>query len=253
MPTENQGNDPDNQEQLSDATTQEPDEELAAQGQSNEDVDDGEGAAAGDGSEPEGSEDEVDLGQPTRGQNRFQRLANEARTAREEAADLRRRLDTFEAQQRQRQAPAENPADEAARLALMSPEERINYRLDQAERRNQQATAQMQFQLQENADRSGFAALCASDPLAARLASKVEAKLSEIRAQGQNVSREALLDFLIGQEVRQKQTKAGAQQRRTAQQQVTRQQVRPGASRGDAAAPRRGGQSLEDRLANVTF
>ena len=212
--------------------------------------DDGKDASEGDGTDVE-EEGQVEA-KPSRAETRFQRLANEAKEAREESARVRRELDEFKASQRQ-QAQQETPDQIAQRMALMTPEERLEYKLDQAERRNGQQMANMQFQMQDSGDKSAFHALCASDPTAARYKDRVESKLTELRSQGQNVSREALFTFMFGQDVRAKSGQAKAKQGKDGERRIQRQKVAPGNSRGDATANRRGEQSLEDKLANVTF
>ena len=213
--------------------------------------DDGQDAAEGDGTEAE-EEVEVEAARPSRGEQRFQRLANESKEAKAEAAELRRELQEFKAQQRQT-AQQESPEQVAQRLALMTPEERLEYKLDQAERRNQQTMQSMQFQMQDSGDKSAFVALCASDPVAARYKDRVEAKLTELRSQGQNVNREALLTFLVGQDVRTRGGAAKNKQQKDGQRRTERQSVRPGNSRGDSQPNKRGEKTLEERLENVTF
>ena len=213
--------------------------------------DDGQDAAEGDGTEAE-EEVEVEAARPSRGEQRFQRLANESKEAKAEAAELRRELQEFKAQQRQT-AQQESPEQVAQRLALMTPEERLEYKLDQAERRNQQTMQSMQFQMQDSGDKSAFVALCASDPVAARSKDRVEAKLTELRSQGQNVNREALLTFLVGQDVRTRGGAAKNKQQKDGQRRTERQSVRPGNSRGDSQPNKRGEKTLEERLENVTF
>lgn len=212
--------------------------------------DDGQDPAEGNGSE---AEEEVEVAaKPSRGEQRFQRLANESKEAKAEAAQLRRELQEFKAQQRQT-AQQESPEQVAQKLALMTPEERLEYKLDQAERRNQQTMQSMQFQMQDSGDKSAFVALCASDPVAARYKDRVEAKLTELRGQGQNVNREALLTFLVGQDVRTRGGAAKSKQQKDGQRRTERQSVKPGNSRGDSQPNKRGEKSLEERLENVTF
>ena len=216
-----------------------------------EDRDDGQDAPEGDGTDAE-EEGEVVEARPSRAETRFQRLANEAKEAREEASRVRRELDEFKSSQRQ-QAQQESPDQVAQRLALMTPEERLEYKLDQAERRNSQTMANMQFQMQDSGDKSAFHALCASDPTAARYKDRVEAELTRLRSQGQNVNREALFTFMFGQDIRSKSGSAKAKQGKDGERRIQRQRVTPSNSRGDTQPERRGEKSLEDRLANVTF
>ena len=129
----------------------------------------------------------------------------------------------------------------------------MEFRLAESERRNQQNTQALQFQMQETADQAYFRGLVVSDPVAAKYASKVEAKLAEIRSKGQNVNREALLDLLVGQDIRAKRAGAATKQKQGAEKRIERQKASPTNSKGDTQGEKRGGKSLEDRLANVTF
>ena len=212
--------------------------------------DDGEDAPEGDGSEEEIAAAEE---KPRRGETRFQKLANETKEARREAAELRQRLQDFEARQRPAAPQGESPEQEAQRLALMTSEERMEYRFQKAERTNQQTMAAMAFNLQDTGDKSTFNALCASDPVAAKYKDRVESELTRIRGLGQNVNREALLDYLIGKDVRSKRAPAAEKQRKAGERNIQRQQARPANARGDSAPAKRGEKSLEERLEGVTF
>lgn len=218
--------------------------------------DDDEDPAEGDGAEAEEEEiaaagEEVEKPR-SRAAERISRLSNEAREAKEEASRVRRELEEFKAAQRQT-AQQESPEQAAQRLALMTPEERLEYKLDQAERRNQQTMQAMSFQMQDTSDKAAFSSLCATDAIASRYADRVETKLREIRAAGQNVNREALLDFMVGQDIRSKGGAARAKQQKEGNRRIERQGVKPTNSRGDNSPNKRGEKSLEERLENVTF
>ena len=212
------------------------------QGSADESLEQEEVAAAGDGEKPR-----------SRGETRFQKLANEAREAREESAKVRRELDEFRAQQSRPQVQQESPDQVAQRLALMTPEERLEYKFDQQNRQNQQTLQGMQFQMRDTSDKSAFLALCASNATAARYKDRVEAKLAEVRRAGQNVDREALFKFMVGEDVVNRGPAVRAKQAKDGERRLQRQTVTPGNSRGDNAPNKRGGQTLEEKLENVTF
>lgn len=203
------------------------------------------------------SEEEIDASaegrKPGRAESRIQRLRQEAQEARTREAEANKRLEAALSQNRQMPQPQETAEMEQARLALMTPEERVDYKLAKAEQRNLQNTQNMQFQMQETADVAYFRGLVASDPVAAKYKDKVEAKLAEIRSKGQNVNREALLDLLVGQDIRAKRAAAAPKQKAEADRRIARQKAPAGNSKGDTPGEKRGGKSLEDRLANVTF
>ena len=207
----------------------------------------------GDASYAKGK-DEGDEERQTRSLGRRERTVlaakEEARKAREEAAETRRQLEEFRTQQQQ-QAYRPDPALERQRLELMSPEERMSYQLQQAEQRNQQQLQQMQFQMWDSNDKVAFKTLATTDKTAARLSDKVEAELSILRSRGQNVDRQTLLYYLAGKEAVERGRVAGTKQRQTGADNIRRQSARPGNSQSNVSADRRGGKSVEDRLADV--
>jgi myosin heavy subunit len=206
--------------------------------------------------EQEGGAEEVteEEERPSRAQTRFQRLANEAREANEKAERLERRLAEVERNSRPAASVEESPEQEAQRLALMTPEERLEYKLDKAERRNQQQLRQIQYQTAENSDKQNFQLLCSTDPTAKRYAQKVEETRNQLMREngGMPIAREAILDVLIGRDVRANRAKGVDAARNKGQQNINRQKGRPVNSRGDAEPQRRRqGSTPADRLDGV--
>ena len=218
-----------------------PDDERAEGG------DEGEGRQAPEGG---GRRRVLDEGRETATQ-RATRLAQEAREeanrAIREAADLRAQLN-----QRQ-QPPAETPEQKAARFALMDPEQRVEARFNEAQAANQAHLARMSAALADQTDKATFSSLAASNPLYKRVAGKVEEKLAELRRMGQNVDREALAKYVIGEEVLKRSATAIPKQRQAGQQNIRRQTARPGAGRSDETTEDRRRQTLRSRLEDVTF
>lgn len=212
---------------------------------------DGEDAALDSGEEQEaGQHEDVDDDdgepEPSRGQNRIQRLANEN-------ADLKRRLTDLERrpapQVQQQGSREETDAEFTARIQLLQPEDRIEARMERSERRNQRLIQQTQYQTQDMADKAAYDAKAATDPRYTRYASAVETKRAEFIQQGQLVPREVLLKFLIGERVLgnvgQKEIK---KQRAAGQERIDRQRTRPtGSGRSDVQTQRRGGSEAEQR------
>jgi hypothetical protein len=226
-----------------------------------EDGDDAEGAAEGDGSDAEEGQAEVDGEQrrPTRGEARFQTLSRRAQEANErasrveaEARDLRERLARLE-QPRQQQPQGKSPEE----LALMTPDELINYRLGEATKGFEQKLGAIQWATYESGDKAAWQARVARDPVAARLSEKVEQRLTQLRAQGQNVDRERLYTYLVGEEVLAKGATAKAKQGAAGQQRIQRQQTRAGSQQRSDTQSNRGRMSeqeaREKRLENLTF
>jgi hypothetical protein len=216
---------------------------------------DSEDAAESDGSEVEGQEvAAAEEDKPrSRAAARIEKLSTSAREATERAAAAETKARDLEARLARLEQPRETPEQVAQRMALMTPEERLEYKLDQAERRNQQNMQAMSFQMQETADKTAFQALRARDSVAERYADRVEAELARLRTQGQNVSREALLDYMVGKDIRSKSGSAKKKQQGDGERRIARQTAQPGNARGDSAPAKRGEKSLEERLENVTF
>ncbi len=186
---------------------------------------------------------------------RAQRLAREARaeadTNRRELAELR-----AEIQRQNQQRTQETPEQEAARFALMEPEQRAEARLNKALDNQNRQFAHMSARLADQTDKSAFLALVASNPLVKRVASQVETELARIRALGQNVEREKLADYLLGKAIRERGVKAVDEQRRAGERNVQRQTTRGAAGRGDQASERGDDRRLAARrraLEDVTF
>ena len=219
-----------------------------AAGESEPEADDGD-------AEQEGGEADAErVERPSRAETRFQKLSNEAKQAREEAAAARREAEDTKA----RLARLENPAQQQKEptpdeMALWTPDQIIEYKLGKATSRFEQTLGQMQFQQYEMGDKASFKALCASDPVAARYAQEVEERLTDMRAKGQNVDRERLLTYLVGEKVRQKSGGAKRKQAEDGERRIARQTSRPGTSKGDTETPRRGGKTLEERLDGLKF
>ena len=186
--------------------------------------------------------------------SRSQRLAREARA---EADKNARELAEVRAEiQRMRQPPAETPEQEQARLALMEPDQRVQYTLDKALRTQAQQFSRMQAQMSDQTDKSTFMALAAPDSLLKSVAQEVEQELARVRSMGQNVDREALANYLLGKRLRERSPKAAAAQRRAGERNIQRQQARPGAGRSDQGSDRgdeRRNALRRSRLEDVIF
>lgn len=138
----------------------------------------------------------------------------------------------------------------------MTPDELITYRLGESDKRFQQTLGQIKWETYEANDRSTFNALKATDPLAAKYADEVETRLTAMRQQGQNVDRERLLTFIIGEKARAGRSVAKQRQTAQGQQRIARQTVRPGAARSDTTGNRgkvSDQEARDKRLENMTF
>lgn len=233
-----------------------PEDALEADGQ---DGDEGEGSDDADGQEDVGDEgpDEVADDPPkrlSRGERRIQAVRKEAREATAKTQRLEEELIRLRAE-RQNQQPQLSPEDEAAqereRLAIMTPDERTEYRLAKSERNNARQIQQMRIEQQDALDQAQYQTRAASDPRFKRYEPEVNKRLRELRAQGQNVTREALLKFILGEKLLERDAAAGAKQKAAAGKRVQRQAAPRMNGRTDVATTRGRDSSLEKRLTGV--
>jgi hypothetical protein len=198
--------------------------------------------------------------QPSRRDARIQRLAEDSRRKDAENADLRRRLDELTTRTA---APAPAPRQEtdeerAARYENMSPGAAMVEALKEAEGRFAQRMNQTAAQTADTVDKTAFDSQAHRDPLYAKWAPKVEARLAELRRGGVNMNREVLFKYMVGEAALERRSSSGGRQETTAaRQRVQRRQQRPGDSGSDTAPTReqrRGGDDAtarERRLANM--
>lgn len=198
----------------------------------------------------EGDEEQPQVAR-SRSETRIQRLANETKQARDEAAALRRQM--AELQQRA-QAGNQQLTDqqERERLALMTPEERMDYRIDKMQRQTQQQIAHAQFSSMDVADKAAYDAKASIHPTYARYADDVDRRLQELRAQGQNIPREQLLRWIIGDRALTTAPAARKKAQTEGKRRIEAQRVAPSNSKGDQANQRRKqGDTPESRLRDV--
>ena len=171
---------------------------------------------------------------------RAQKAEKDAKDAADRAANLERELSEIRARQNQPSAAdiERQAAEERERLALMTPEERIDYRFNQLNRNIQTANQRTQAQITEANDKAAFQALQATDPFAKRYASEVEAVVASELKRGQVVSRENVLNFLAGKKLREKAGSAGTKQAEAGARRVARATTRPSRAAGDEPADR---------------
>jgi hypothetical protein len=210
-----------------------------------------EGPAADEGDGPEGEEadgespDEVESEPARRPSRRDARISNlleaqkrsEERAAREEErnARLERQLDEIRGRTGQRQ---ESPEEEQARMSLMTPEERSDFKLNKALKQVEETSRRTQFLASEAADKAAFEAKSQIDPLYARMAPDVEKELDKLRAQGQNVPRQVLFELAVGRAALAARGKTKGQKERGAAN-LRRETTSPLNGKGDQSASRR--------------
>ena len=227
-------------------------------------LDDDEGGdQTSDESSQEGS-DEAEEGleqRPSRATRAVQAAKQAAREANERAARVEAELQTLRQERQQRQQPQEETDEQFnARLSLMTVEERLDAKLQRAERRHQRELAVATFRTADAADRASYDAQAAYDPRFKKYAPQVEQALSQARAQGNwGLDRKTVLAYVIGQTVLANKEKV-SQAKQQGQDNIRRQQARTNGGRSDQAAPQRRRsfaaddmsiQALESRLNGV--
>jgi hypothetical protein len=221
-------------------------------GDGDDEADEGEGQEEIDAAD--GEEDEGEVAPPPRAKNRVHSLAQRVKAERERNDRLEARLKELEGRgpAPAQQSRQETPEEEEQRLLLMTAEERMAYRLEKFERTQRERDARDMFSRADMSDKAEFVAKTATDPVARKLAEKVETRLAELRKDGMNVKRDVLLTYLVGEMVRAGGLKAVRSQRKSGAASVARQSARPSNGAGDVSAQRsRGAKSAADRLNGV--
>lgn len=199
--------------------------------------------------DPEHEEIDAQPQRPTsRAENRFQKLSATAREANERASRLERELQELKTAQQRREAQQQERQPTADEMALWSEDQRTDWKLSQAQKTWQTQFNQIQWNTYESGDKAAFAALCASDPIAKKYATEVEDRLADLRSKGQNVDRERLLTFIVGEKVRQNRGKAKERQTNEGQRRIQRQQAPAPNGRGDTPSQRGRLSPAEERL-----
>lgn len=211
-----------------------------------------------EGDEPEG--DEPQQRQPLRTQRRVERddnyISPAAQTRIDEAnriaTETQARLTVFEQQFQQR---GESPEQEAARLALMTPEQQTEYRVNKSLSAHNRTIQQTLFNTQNVADKATFEATIASTPALKRFATDVEKKHSELvrnaqRDGGQIPTRQMVLTFMLGERALKLAAEAEPQ-RQARTRRVQNQRVREPDTRSDVGRQGRRQTTAEQRLAGV--
>lgn len=168
--------------------------------------------------------------QPSRAETRVAKLARETAALRRELEEARR---TPAQPQERRASQAELDAAERELLVGMTPEERLDYKIEKNARIGQQQLQAIAFQGADATDKMAFASKVAGNRLYARVADKVEAELQKMRDRGQNTDRETIARYLIGVAVTAKAGATTPKAQRKAANNRQREAGRPGGNRSD--------------------
>jgi len=185
---------------------------------------------------------------PRRDRGRRERLAERVRQSNERIERLERELQaTRQVQQAPRVDPYEQRArDEAERqhVANLPYEQQGLYWAQKSEQRVAAALQQQEQRLADQLERSEWKSLCAVDPMARKYDSQVEAALATYAPGVQRPPREAVFNYLLGQEMRKRRSADNGKQRQQAARRVRSQTTQPANGRSDA--PRERGQESQD-------
>lgn len=249
-----------NEKEAVDDTAEDEDEAEAQDGAGTEGTSDegqDDAGAGEDGAGEGGSEGE---GEPEEGSGTTAPTNDEKLTAaivRAEAATAR--ADEAERRWRQEESLKNSKlTDEQrqAKLAAMTPEERINFIADEASARVDHARQFAEFQSKDTADRSEFLARIADKPQLFALKDVVESRLNDLKKQGQYVTREVMMKFVLGEKAYSAVMKGkGGKQKKAAAERVTRATTQASPARGsvNGTGSAGGKGSARERLANVVF
>lgn len=183
---------------------------------------------------------------PARGKGRDENMAAlraRERAEKERADRLERELAEARQQRQQPRNDGAEQAAEAARVAAMSPEERILYGVNKAIENHDRRQQIRDFQFADANDQRDFRSLIDSRPALKKYEKEVEAVLQTVRQNGQNVSRQVILSKLIGDRVLANQ--GNTKQRKAAASNVQRNTVQPARNKSDL----NGTRTLNERQA----
>ena len=211
--------------------------ETAASGQGEDDAPD-----TGDEQDAqEGGQEEV-APRRNRANETIRELRARAQENEERVRTFERELMEIKAAQQARQQ-AEDPSREAERLAMMTPEERADYKLNNALNQIRREQALSAFKVQDETDKARFDAKAAADKIYAKYADRVEqARLKYMREQNTVIPREELLKHIVGDDVLRNRGKNVGRQAAAGKANIQRQQAPLANGKGNTQANRRGAQ-----------
>lgn len=232
-----------------------------AQGQEPEvpgDEDEREESRAAEGEAPDDGEEgaegpDSDVAEPARRPSRADaRIQSLVRAREEDKRNFQRELDEVRQRLNQPQQRQESPEEESARMALMSPDERTDYRLNKADRQHREQMQAFAFQTAETADQSSFRTEIRANPALQRYEAEVEEVLAAVRRRGLNLPRMEVLHNVLGRATMAALGKKNGKQAERGARNISRQTTTPVNGRGDVQTQRRrGATSARERLEGV--
>ncbi len=193
---------------------------------------------------PEVEHDEDEPEPESRRERRLQTLANEKLKAEAEAQFAKEQAERYRLM-----------AEEAQRLANDQRQRDLDANLDPSEVRVRNAERQAQsatLAALDAGDRATFTNLLISQPGLAKYAPKVEEEIQKARAQGQYVTREGVLTYILGQEYRAQMSKS-AKNRQASVEAVRSQRGKGTAPKSDSVGKKSESQAREERLSKMNI
>lgn len=180
-----------------------------------------------------------------RSQNRFQTLANDKKALEERLAKAERDLQTRAEQEQRQSAEASRLAqlERETHLATLTPEERNALEIKELRGQIRYQEDMNKFRQADIRDAAEYKATAKVNPLYQRHAAAVEKSLAQLRGQGQNMPREALLRYHIGEEMLKNSQKSSKQ----LTPQKTRKVPKPNNSRADVSSSQGKRKSSSER------
>jgi hypothetical protein len=208
---------------------------------------DGKGRKGGEDEEGDEGRDVKPVG---RGEKRIQALARELKERKERDEPRDRELAELKARVNAPSRP--DPELEAQRLALMTPEERMQHQLDQGLQTNRQMLQRMEQMQRDQLDKVAYTAAATKDPRRAKLQDTVEKVYQEQLAAGRWVPRETVYFHELGKLVASQVAKKKPAAKKEGEDRVRRQTAPLGSGRGDVSPERgKGSKSFEDKYGDV--
>ncbi len=204
------------------------------------------------------AQDGQEVRRPSRRDTRIQTLLERTETEKARADRFERELMEIRAE-RQAQQQRTDPAREEERLAMMTPEERADYKLNNALNQLRREQALTSFKMQDESDKARFDAKATTDKVYAKYADKVEQeRLKYMREQNTVIPREELLKWIVGADVLNNRGRNTAKATKQGRENIQRQQAPLANGRGNTQADRRSAQAdtpqaRAARLANVSL
>lgn len=155
------------------------------------------------------------------------------------------------------QAAARAEAEFYAQLEQMPPAQAYQAIVNRERQNFSGAFQQLQFNQQDLADRTEFAASCAASPTRAAYRERVEQYRADQRRAGFVIGREEAFHLLYGRDLEARANKARPGQQRAGQRNIQRQQTRPTGARSTATPqgrrPQPGSLEADEALINAAI